>query len=188
MSEHLSHRGPEIQLPTAEAIEPKRQSEKEAAQSSHEAHKHSKQQESNARAAVEQLAVSGREMAPQHSEHHAGAHHRPAGVTRELKAMALERTLKRAQRHLPKPERVISKFMHQPAVNRASEVGGKTIARPSGILGGGIIAFTGSLIMYVTSKRYGFEYNYVVLLILFAGGFMLGMMLELGLYARRLKK
>lgn len=188
MSERLTHRGPEIKATNVDTLIPQQRPEKDAAQTSQEARKHAKEQESHARATIEQVAVSGREMAPKHNEHHSGAAHRPATITRELKAMALTRTLKRAQRRLPAPERVLSKLMHQPAVNRASEVGGKTIARPSGILGGGLLAFVGSSILYIASKRYGFAYNFSALLFLFAGGFLLGMIIELSLYSRRLKK
>lgn len=115
-----------------------------------------------------------------------GVHETPAdetdsliGVQHSLKANAYERTLARAQQKLSKPLRSFSKVAHNPVVDKISEVGAQTVARPSGLLGGGICSFIGSLILLYYSKHYGFRYNYLLLFVLFAAGFLIGAILEL---------
>ena len=103
----------------------------------------------------------------------------PTTIGKVLKDQALFRTLKNLRQHLSPPERGLSKIVHQPVVDAVSEVGGKTVARPSGILGGGICAFLGSLGYLYLAKHIGFHYNYLLFLLLFVGGFAVGIVLEL---------
>ncbi len=110
------------------------------------------------------------------------------GTTQSLKATAYARTLAKTQHKLPKTARVFSKFVHSPAVDKASEISSHTVARPSGFLGGSICAFLGSLIVYYYGKHYGFKYNYLLLLFFFAAGYCVGLILELivwAVYSRR---
>lgn len=106
----------------------------------------------------------------------------PLNVNRELKAITLRRELKNIQRKLPAPQRVLSKLIHQPAVRVTSEIAGKTITRPSGFLGGSLVAFLGTSIYLYMAKDGGFSYNYFVFLALFAGGFIVGLILEYLVY------
>lgn len=103
----------------------------------------------------------------------------PLYINRELKDMAYKRTLKRTRSRLPAPLRPLSKFIHQPAVEAISEFGAKTIARPSGVLAGGITAFLGSSLVLWVSRHYGYEYNFLLFALLFIGGFFVGLILEL---------
>ena len=96
----------------------------------------------------------------------------------ELRKQQLYRTLKNLQQHLPLPQRALSRIVHQPVVDALSEVGGKTVARPSGILGGGICAFLGSLLFLYYAKHVGYGYNYLLFVVLFVGGFGIGLVLE----------
>lgn len=102
-------------------------------------------------------------------------------INGELKNMAYKRTMKRVQKRLPAPARAFSKVVHNPAVEAVSEVAGKTVARPSGILVGGIFAFIGSSIFLWITKHYGYEYNYLLFALFFVGGFFIGLTVELGL-------
>lgn len=106
----------------------------------------------------------------------------PLNINRELKAITLRRELKSIQRKLPASARALSKIVHQPAIRAASEVSGKTISRPSGLLGGSLVAFFGTTAYYYLAKDMGFEYNYLVFLALFVGGFLFGLGLELLVY------
>lgn len=103
----------------------------------------------------------------------------PGMINRELKDMAYQRTLTRVRKDLPLGERAFSKVIHNKAVDAVSETGAKTIARPSGILAGGFFAFLGSSIFLWVSKHYGYEYNFLLFILLFAGGFALGLLIEL---------
>jgi hypothetical protein len=103
----------------------------------------------------------------------------PRQVNRELKQITLRRELQQIRRQLPVPQRLLSKAIHQPVVRVASEAAGKTVSRPSGLLGGGLVAFLGTTSYLYLARHIGFTYNYLVFLLLLAGGFILGLALEL---------
>jgi hypothetical protein len=105
--------------------------------------------------------------------------HEPAVINHELKEIAYQRLLKRAQRHLSPYSRTMSKVMHQPAVDAASEVVSKTVGRPSGIIGGGLMALAGTSIYYYLARHYGYSYTPFVFIILMAVGFVIGWCAEL---------
>ena len=107
----------------------------------------------------------------------------PRHINTALRKITLSRTLHSIQRRENVADRTLSKVVHQPAVRVVSETAGNTVSRPSGILGGGLVAFTGSLVYLYLAKHIGFEYNFGVFLILFAGGFVLGLTLELLVHA-----
>ncbi|MCA9348440.1 hypothetical protein KC867_03455 [Candidatus Saccharibacteria bacterium] len=110
----------------------------------------------------------------------------PILVNKELKSMSYRRTIKRTQSKLNPASRSFSKIVHQPAVEKISEVADKTVARPSGILAGGILSFLGSALFLWMSKYYGYSrYNFLLFFIFFVGGFFLGLIIELIIYAFR---
>ena len=102
-----------------------------------------------------------------------------AGTTQSLKAKAFERTLSKTQQKLSKPARTFSKLVHSPFIDKVSSVSSQTVARPSGFLSGSICAFLGSSIVYYYAKHYGFRYNYLLLILFFIAGYLLGVVLEL---------
>ena len=109
----------------------------------------------------------------------------PLYIDRTVKALRLKESLKEVRRSLSAPDRALSKVIHQPAVKAVSEVSGKTLARPSGLLGGGLLAFTGSLAYLVLTKYVGMPYNYLFSTMFFVGGFILGIALEFALKLSR---
>jgi hypothetical protein len=126
---------------------------------------------------VEKQAFSGKEIT-------IGEHEQPKQQTytvtqKELKVDAYKRTLQKVRKHLNAPEKALSRLVHQPTVETFSNVGSKTLARPSGLLGGGIVSVAGSSTLLYMAKHYGFHYNFFVFFVLFVGGFALGMVSEL---------
>lgn len=110
------------------------------------------------------------------------------GMQQTLKADAFKRVMTHTRRKLSKPARAFSRFTHNNLVDKVSGVSAQTVARPSGILGGSICAFLGSVVVYYFAKHYGFEYNYLFVFVLFIGGYVIGAILELliwALYSRR---
>lgn len=103
----------------------------------------------------------------------------PFIVDRNLKSKAYKKELHRIQSRLPKSQRSFSKVIHSRTVEAVSEVGGKTVARPSGLLGGGLVAFGGTLALVIISRHYGFTYNFFVFLALLVGGFFVGLIVEM---------
>jgi hypothetical protein len=101
-------------------------------------------------------------------------------VTDELRSVAKKRILTRVQKDLSTPERALSKVIHQPAVDAVSDLGARTVGRPTGILTGSILAFTGSLLTLYICKHYGYNYNFLLFALLFSAGFPIGVALEGG--------
>jgi hypothetical protein len=100
-------------------------------------------------------------------------------ITRKHKQDALKRTLRHISRELSPSQRVFSKIIHNRVVDTVSEVGSKTVARPSALLGGGMGAFIGSSVLLFYAKKYGFRYNFTAFLLLFVLGFGIGIAFEL---------
>jgi hypothetical protein len=99
-------------------------------------------------------------------------------LSRELRQASLSRELHEIRRRLPAPQRALSRIIHQPTVRLVSETAGRTVSRPSGLLGGGLIAFIGSSAYLYLAHRTGYRYNYLAFILLLAGGFVLGVLLE----------
>jgi len=100
-------------------------------------------------------------------------------ITKKIKAVTYKKTLSETRKNLSKPEKVFSKLIHQPVVESVSEVGAKTIARPSGILSGGVVGFFGSTLLIFFAKDIGFELPSSAFIVLFMAGFIVGIGLEL---------
>lgn len=180
MSEKLHHKAEhkgETSRELKERIEAlQHKAESQAEKSKHE-HKDNLEQ---IRSKIESTAKTKHEHEP--ARHQEGAEHdRPALINKELKNIAYRRTLKRTQNKLPAPARAFSKVIHNPIIEATSEVAGKTIARPSGILLGGLFAFIGSSVFLWVSRHYGYEYNYLLFFLFFVGGFFVGLTVELGI-------
>lgn len=99
-------------------------------------------------------------------------------ITPALKTATKNRQLQQVRRQLPARDKALSTVIHQPIVQVVSEVAASTISRPSGLLGGGIVAFIGSAAYLYFSRHIGVPYNYFVFSVLFVGGFVIGLILE----------
>lgn len=100
-------------------------------------------------------------------------------VSRELKTQAHNRILSSVRNHLSPTQKSFSKVIHKPVVENTSEILGKTVARPSGILLGSIFSFTGSLVAYLIARKLGGEIKHSVFYMLFLIGFSLGLLIEI---------
>lgn len=132
---------------------------------------------------VEQHAISGKEMS---RGDHADNRHHPVLINKQLKDMAYSRTMVRVRKRLSAPSRLLSRAVHSKVLERPSELASTTIARPSSMLGGAFIAAIGTSLLLWITKRYGYEYNYLAIVLLFAAGMILGLGVELAV--KRLKK
>jgi flagellar biosynthesis GTPase FlhF len=164
-AEHHSDKKVEHHITHAEELQKKHEQAENLEHARHEA-AHEAQ-------SAEEIAanLAGRtQEPPQHQEQH---------INRELKEMAYQRLLNRARRHMSPYSRAMSHIIHQPVVDSVSEFTGKTVGRPSGILGGGILALIGTTAYYYIARHYGYNYNSFVFLLLLVCGFVLGWILEL---------
>jgi hypothetical protein len=103
----------------------------------------------------------------------------PQQINHDLRQVTLNRELQYIRRKLSAPQRTLSRVIHQPVVRVVSEAAGKTVSRPSGLLGGGLVALLGTSSYLYMARHIGFTYNYFVFLVLFVGGFAVGLGLEL---------
>jgi len=103
----------------------------------------------------------------------------PKWAGKELVEHKYTHTLSSIRNRLKTPEKGLSKLIHQPVVERASDLLENTVARPSGILFGGIFSFIGSLSSYLLARRLGGELRLSVFAVFFVGGFFVGLIVEL---------
>ncbi len=96
-----------------------------------------------------------------------------------------KQNLTNIRRNLNKKDKILSGFINNAAVEKISESASKTIARPSGFLGGAILAFIGSLSYLVFVKYVGINYNYLLFFGFFIIGFLIGILLELVIKLKR---
>jgi hypothetical protein len=184
MAEKLKtpEQGETLRLPTSEQAEPLRKGERDPAEG-----KHNKAEAvAEARGKVQETAGSETTPNPVEAVQAAEKAARPATplhVNSELKNITLKRELNAIRRRENAPERTLSRIIHQPVIRAVSEPLGKTVSRPSGLLGGGLVACIGTGAYLVLARHAGMRYQYSVFLLLFAGGFVLGLLLELLVYA-----
>lgn len=123
---------------------------------------------------IETHAVSGKEYPATQAEHRQQA----SPLTRLDKERGFETIMHQVHNNMSRSERTFSKFIHQPAIEKTSEIAGKTIARPSGIIGATIAAFVGLLSVYGIAKFAGFGLSGSEVPILLCAGFAAGLFIE----------
>lgn len=100
------------------------------------------------------------------------------GVSKKFQKTVLNKELKHIQKKLKPIDKAGSKIIHNDVVSTLSEPASKTIFRPSGLLGAGIIGLIGSTIYYIYAKKLGLFYNYNYYLLFFLIGFIIGIGIE----------
>lgn len=189
MSEHL--RSPEQAHSKHEALVSKEQREKHREAALEEARKAIEKHAEQDHHQLAKEAVEHAEQAKTTVEHAPNDQDKDLalpGMQQSIKNNAYRRELNKIQSKLPPSSRKFSKVIHNKTVESISNIGAQTAARPSGLLGGSIFAFSGSLIVYYMARHYGFRYNYLMLFLLFIFGFLVGCILELlvwSLFTRR---
>lgn len=141
--------------------------------------KNSSKKMASARANIENLAIS-KEKTPIIPEKNKAGETIPRHqyISKNLKNESYKKTLNIVRADLPASQKIMSKFIHQPAIESISEISAKTIARPSGIIGGGLVALIGSIIILAVARKIGFEVPYSLFAILFIIGFGIGLIIE----------
>jgi len=169
--ELLDFTNPESAQPSPERL-------KELEQMSQEALKNPAEDIETARRTIEQQAISEENLSinkhrPEQQE--PTYHH----MTKELKNETYRATLRQVQQKLSPTQQKVSRFIHQPFIETISDVGAKTLARPSGILGGGLVALLGSLVILIIARKIGFGVPPSIFAALFIIGFVTGLIFEI---------
>ena len=104
----------------------------------------------------------------------------PREITKDDRADSYRKTMEKMQSELPPASRTFSKVIHNPAVEKASEAIGSTVARPNLIIAGALGAIA-SVIIYFVARHYGYVLSGSETIILFGCGGVIGAIIE---YAR----
>lgn len=105
--------------------------------------------------------------------------YRPASKSDKNKSY--KKTLDHMQEHLSIGEKTFSKFIHNPVVEKPSELVGSTVARPNAILAGSFVAFISVMTIYVIARNMGYTLSGFETIGAFIFGWSLGLIFE---YAR----
>lgn len=164
---------------------PEQSSEKQHDNQAEHSHKNPEKTSDNknerleaSRAAVEQLARNKVDLSKlDRSTERTKAQTPPP--TKELQAIARDRILRNVRRKLSTPEKALSSLIHAKPVETVSAIGEKTVARPYGLLGGGLSAFIGTSLTFYMAKHYGYRYNLFLFFTFFVAGYLITTILEL---------
>jgi len=100
-------------------------------------------------------------------------------VDHDLVDHLTKKTIQDVQSELKPIEKPLSKIINQPLVDKSSEILDKTVFRASGILGGSILAFAGSVSYLLFVNYTGITYNFELFFIFLISGFVVGVIIEL---------
>jgi len=111
-----------------------------------------------AKEARERAASAEREKQPaEHDRQPSPAERRVGGPSKAEQKASFKATMTEVQSHMSAPSRTFSKVIHNPTVEKVSEVTGNTIARPNALLSGAIFAFLLTLAVYLVAKNIGYQ-------------------------------
>ncbi len=175
MSEHERAHSPEHSRETQEAAAEKA-SELRRQPEIHEDHEAAEREAESAKIEAQELATP-KERHPEKTNHseHQGAHIASSKTARDK---AYKQTMGMVQSQLSPVERTFSKIVHYPPIDKASDVIGKTIARPSSLLAGAVSAFVVVTGLYLIAKFAGFSLQGSETIIAFAVGWIIGLVFD----------
>lgn len=124
---------------------------------------------------IEQITVE-HEKQPEKEVAHSSAE-RPAN-TKKSRQKAYNKILKQTQEELSAPSRAFSKLIHNPAVDKASEAFGATVARPNAVLAGAAFSFILTLAVYLIARMNGYPLSGTETIAAFIGGWGLGLIFD----------
>lgn len=102
----------------------------------------------------------------------------PMPASKKQREQAYKQTMQHIQSEMNPVERGFSKVIHNPIVERVSDIAGSTIARPNSILMGSVFAFVGVLAVYLYAKHTGFALTGFETIAAFVGGWLLGILID----------
>lgn len=111
----------------------------------------------------------------QAERHNKSSHH---GITEADRETSFDETMDHVRKELPRSTRWFSDFIHNPRIERTSELLGNTIARPSAILAGSLTAFLSILALYSYAKYAGFTLQGSETIVAFIAGWIVGLLFD----------
>ena len=178
MSHELAPRSPENKNVLPSSAEQKKHHERlrEHIESNAEHAGNNSNAEREARHEVYEKAISTSEYTAQSSETQQSP--TPTVSSKAEKKHSFNTTMHHVRKDLKPTERTFSKLIHQPVVEKTSEAVGKTIARPSGLIGAAVAACIGLLFIFGVAKYAGFELSGSEMPLLLLIGLVIGLFTE----------
>ena len=94
--------------------------------------------------------------------------------TKVARKKAYESIMHQARSEMSAPSRAFSKVIHNPVIEKTSELAGKTIARPNAILSGAVFAFLLTTLVYLIARLNGYPLTGTETIASFIIGWILG--------------
>jgi hypothetical protein len=124
-------------------------------------------------------ALFSKESGAEKKSHHLDSESPQKPASKKKRQASYKQTLKRVRAEMPPAQRAFSKFIHFPAVEKASDVLGSTIARPNSILAGSFSAFVFVAAIYVLASTMGFRLSGFEMIGAFIIGWFVGVSYDL---------
>lgn len=91
---------------------------------------------------------------------------------------AYKSIVKQTQAELSPASRAFSKVLHNPVIEKTSEIAASTVARPNAILSGAVFAFILTLLVYVIARSNGYPLSGSETIAAFIGGWIIGVVYD----------
>ena len=99
-------------------------------------------------------------------------------ISKKDKKASFDKTMKEIQSEMSPQSRAFSKFIHNPAVEKTSEVLGNTVARPNAILSGSIFAVVLTSLIYIVAQYYKYPLSGTESIAAFLCGWIFGILFD----------
>ena len=99
-------------------------------------------------------------------------------ISRQEQNAEFKHRMKSIRTSMDPASRAFSKVIHQPAIEKTSEVIGATVARPNAILAGSIAAFIATTAVYLIAKNVGYSLSGFETIGAFIVGWIIGMLID----------
>ena len=107
-----------------------------------------------------------------------GSSRRRGPISKKDRNASYKKTMSHIQSEMPVVNRTFSKVIHNPVIEKTSEVVGSTIARPNAIAAGAISAFVVSFLVYMIARYYGYPLSGFETIGSFVAGWLLGLLFD----------
>lgn len=100
-------------------------------------------------------------------------------ITSKRREQSFKQTMTHIQAEMPKGERAFSKVIHNPTIEKVSDIVGATVARPTSIAAGSLCAFIAVFTLYLIAKNAGFSLSGFETIGAFIAGWLFGILIDL---------
>lgn len=154
-----------------EALERQDQLSKEREKNAERVNEHQEKSVDNARHEIEKITAEREPRKHESVAEHAAERKIDSKTARKK---AYDSIMSQARTEMSAPERAFSKVIHNPVIEKVSELAGSTVARPNAILSGAVFAFILTLAIYLVAKQSGYPLTGTETIAAFVIGWVLG--------------